>query len=778
MIIFHVIFRVIYDVGTSLNLLLHAGLQSNNTPFGAEEMLYDGSSLTTQQAILLILSYSLRHSLSHAAIDDLLQLLRTLLPANAQAACISSYYKFEQSLPTAQERSKCVYFCPNEECRAIVQYGDSGNDSDTKYCSSCSKQYYTKQLKLSGNFFLFMSLQTQISLILNTYGHLLHSTKADAGEGTVADIHDGAIYKDIEGLRHRKNISLTWNVDGVPLFKSSANELWPIRCIINELPHDIATHNVILAAIYFGKLKPNMTAYMAAFVEQINDVNKEGVKWSHPKTSEAMGSLVYPLISTCDAVARCMVQCLHQFNGAYGCTWCVQKGRRVVKGAGHVNVYPLVDSELRTHEELLVCARNVTANETSEHVMGVKSASPLFLLRKYGFDMVRGFAVDYMHCVLLGLQRQFIDIWTDSKYHEAEWYLPASKVADIDRMLLCIKPPCDIKRFPRSVKLAGKWKASELRSFLLFYSMFVLQNALPDKYLKHWSLLVHSMHALLHEKISRTDLVAIDSMLREFVSKTEALYGVEHMSFNLHQLCHMVECVQYCGPIWRVSAFSFESDNQQILKLFSGNTFIPHQIEVNQLRLICVRELSNTALKQASSAANTAVEQCVQTWLNGYPVTKSAVYVCDTTIALGSFTERQLIDHEQQLLRVLDPLVSSCCNFYNRALIRGKPYCTDTYGRDLKTHSFSVFLKNHCFAQLNSFVVDPVRKKMYILCKLYSKNCRSLLKMFSVSHFYGVSLTNTIIAIQPNDIIGKVIYLSSVRHGAILAVQPNLMECD
>jgi hypothetical protein len=745
-------------------------------------MLYDGSTLTAQQGILLILSYSLRHSLSHAAIDDLLLLLRTLLPDSARAAFLSSYYKFEQHLQITQEDNKYVYYCPNEVCRAIVENGDSnGSDSDVKCCLSCSTSYNRKQLKLNGCFFLLLSLQAQISSILNVNGHLLRTNHADAAAETVTDINDGAIFNDVEGLRDIKNISLTWNVDGVPLFNSSANEVWPIRCMINELPHHIASKNIVLGAIYFGKLKPNMSSYMSAFVDQINDINKEGVHWINAQTLTAMTSLVYPIISTCDSVARCMVQCLHQFNGKFGCTWCLQEGRRVAKGAGYVNVYPEVDCELRTHEGMLDCARNVAADEIAVHVLGVKSASPLFLLRKYGFDMTRGFAVDYMHSVLLGVQRQFIDIWTDSKYHETEWYISASKVANIDGMLLAIKPPCDIKRFPRSLKLAGKWKASELRSFMLFYSMFVLQNALPDKFLKHWSVLVSSMYSLLCEKISRTDLFAIDSKLRKFVSETKALYGEEHMSFNLHQLCHMVECVLHCGPIWRTSAFSFESDNQQLLKLFSGTTFVPQQIGTNFFRLLYIRELSTTALEQASPATKAAVELCVQKWLRGYPLTKSAVYMSDTTIAVGCFTSRKLSDHELTLLRVFDAKVSVNCNFYNRAIIRAKPYCTVSYGCDLKTHSFSIYLKNSCFAQLNSFVIDPVCNRMYIFCKLYSKKSNSMLKLFSVSHIYALSLTSTIIAVQPSDIVGKVVLVSSVKHSGddlIVALQPNWKECD
>jgi hypothetical protein len=114
------------------------------------------------------------------------------------------------------------------------------------------------------------------------------------------------------------------------------------------------------------------------------------------------------------------VQGLHQFNGAFGCSWCEQEGDIVEKGNGHVRVYPFVIKRQRTHDELLRCARNVTENNELIHVKGIKTVSPLFLLRTWGFDMVQSFAVDYMHCVLLGAVRQFIDLWTNSKYHASK----------------------------------------------------------------------------------------------------------------------------------------------------------------------------------------------------------------------------------------------------------------------------------------------------------------------------------------------------------------------
>lgn len=755
-------------------------------------MLYEGSTLNVQQAVLLILAFSVRHSLSHLAIGDLLQLLRAMLPMNNSADFLKSYYRFEQCLPSVDNSSKFVFYCGNEYCCALVTSDDQNFDNNNdvspedriRLCSSCATTYSISQLKKRGCFFVMLSIASQVSSILDVHGHRLHAGHGNGASATsVTDVQDSVVYKEIAALRDdRTNISFTWNVDGVPIFKSSTNEVWPIRLLINELPPIISRQNVILGGLWFGKGKPNMTSFMQAFVQHIIEVNEEGVQWTNSQTSENTRSLVLPIYCSCDAIARCAVQCIHQFNGAFGCSWCLQPGQRVQKGRGHVNVYPLVDEEPRTHEGLLHCARMVVQNDTSTHVMGVKSASPLFLLHNLGLDMVRGFPVDYMHSVLLGVVRQFIALWSDSKHHESDWYLSPRKVAIIDKALLSIKPTSDIKRFPRNLKLASKWKASELKNFLLFYSVYVLQDVLPNIYLKHWMLLVEAVYKLLQEDIPLHDLSVCERKLKKFVIDTVRLYGAENMTYNVHQLSHLTACVKNCGPLWRTSAFAFENNNQKLLKLFSGTTFVPEQIAVNFMRLTLMQKLSTTVLAESDLVGKKAIVQnCVDKWLKGYPLTKSAMYVNENTIAVGSSSVRKLSLQEKTLLQARAPYVSEECHFYNRALIRGKPYCTALYGQKLRTHSYSVQLKNGCFAQIQYFVVDPVRTVMYIFCNLYSKN-NLLAASFSVNHLHNVSLTDTFVAVQPSDIISKVVFLGKANVGHndkyFIVQQPNTFECD
>lgn len=66
-----------------------------------------------------------------------------------------------------------------------------------------------------------------------------------------------------------------------------------------------------------------------------------------------------------------MMQNFKQFNGEFGCSYCLQKGTVVEKGQGHVRVYPFKsDTESRSHGSSLEFAREAIENHTT--VKGVK----------------------------------------------------------------------------------------------------------------------------------------------------------------------------------------------------------------------------------------------------------------------------------------------------------------------------------------------------------------------------------------------------------------------
>ena len=126
-----------------------------------------------------------------------------------------------------------------------------------------------------------------------------------------------------------------------------------------------------------------------------------------------------------------------------------------------------------------------------------------------------------LHSFLLGVCRKvLLTLWFDSTYHNEAWsireYLPL-----INDRLLKIKPPCYVRRTPRSLEHRAYWKASECFYWLLFYSPIVLKDILPSKFYQHHLLLVHATHILYSESISQSTLSTIKQSLKCYAMEME-----------------------------------------------------------------------------------------------------------------------------------------------------------------------------------------------------------------------------------------------------------------
>ena len=123
------------------------------------------------------------------------------------------------------------------------------------------------------------------------------------------------------------------------------------------------------------------------------------------------------------------------------------------------------------------------------------------------------------------------------------------------------------------------WKASELRSFLLYYGLPTLYGLLPGSCFAHYTLFVQATYILLQaDSISEADLQEADRLLDGFCKSFSALYEERFYTLNIHQLLHLVDNVRDLGPLYTHSCFSFEDKNGFILKLIHGTQFIDNQI--------------------------------------------------------------------------------------------------------------------------------------------------------------------------------------------------------
>lgn len=470
----------------------------------------------------------------------------------------------------------------------------------------------------------------------------------------------------------KNDFSLTWNADGVPIFKSSNYSIWPIQCMVNELPEHLRSSNILLTGLWFGSSKPKMNTFLSPFVNECKKLEEEGFLFP----GELVSRKVFVLVCSSDSPARAMLRNCKQYNGKFGCDWCEHEGVVVTQNRGPPTRYYPQRGDQRPRTSQGQAQYGARAELEQEAVQGVKGISLIDVLPT--FDTVKGFTPEYMHSVCQGVIRQVCNIWLDSSNHEEEFYL-GRKVEKLDKRLATIRPPSEITRAPRSIKERKFWKASEWRAFLL-YSLVVLEGLLPSIYLKHFFLLVHAVYTLLGDKISNDMLLQARACLAKFVSEMEGLYGLRSCTFNVHILTHLADGVENCGPLWATSAYIFEANNHMLIKMFNGTQCVPQQIcntfllsqKLPAIARECISEDTSPRVKhsfQKLSKGNVPVKSrhILQINVSGLGVCKPAHLTAAQVIAVELVIGREVVNRS--------------ANVYNRFVVNHVLYTSMNYTR-------------------------------------------------------------------------------------------------
>ena len=345
--------------------------------------------------------------------------------------------------------------------------------------------------------------------------------------------------------------------------------------MINELPkeHRFRKKFIIPAYIYCDKHDPNMLTFLNPLVEKLNTLYDLGIQV--PGTADENVTTVRCMLfmATADLPARAALMNMKQFNGKFACHLCKSEGTAYGQYKIH-RCWPYEqNTEERMHHDQIDFATWATQKKP---VMGVKGHS-VFAKIRYPFDLVRSFAIDWMHCVCLGVVKYIMRLQLSDGNKGMDFYVGASN-ARLSHNLLSIKPPDIVGRLPRALEDLKHWKATELKNWLLHYSVAVLRKTLDPIYFFHWTLLVNGIGILCSDSISNDDLRNADAMLRDFVILMGILYGTTKCTMNVHLLQHLADYVSRRGPLWAYSCFAFEGMNAFIKPLVHGTHHAMEQI--------------------------------------------------------------------------------------------------------------------------------------------------------------------------------------------------------
>lgn len=352
------------------------------------------------------------------------------------------------------------------------------------------------------------------------------------------------VFERVDTLTCPKEIFLDFNIDGIPVSKSSKGQFWPILC-----SPDGFRFPPLVIGVYYGMAKPsNVSEFLRLFLEEagnISDVNIGSV------------NIVFKIRNfICDAPARSYLKGIKGHNGYFACERCNVEGDYNYNS--HQMSFPTLSKSLRTNASF----------RAKIHEDHHTQPSPL---EKLSIDMINNFPLDYMHLLCLGVMKKLLVTWIRNRSLKTK--LSAKNIENISNNLVSLRKctPCEFNRTARGLDVISFWKATEFRTFLLYLGPVVLKTQIHDEVYDNFM----KLHCAVSICLSKNKHVFIDvaqNLFHSFVVNFAKIYGSENISYNIHNLYHVVDDVKYHGPLDNISAFKYENRLQYVKqKIRSGN---------------------------------------------------------------------------------------------------------------------------------------------------------------------------------------------------------------
>lgn len=349
-------------------------------------------------------------------------------------------------------------------------------------------------------------------------------------------------------------LSLRFNIDGLPIFKSSSLQLWSFLVSIKEFPHCPP----FPIALFLGHSKPTVTDFLNQFVVEINALQENGMSLRNDVIAIKIDLFI------CDAPARSLIKCICGHNGKESCEKCTAKGI-TVKDARH-NLH----APLRTHEGFVqqvdIGHHNCDAGE-----------SPL--LQCYNFDIIKQVVYDPLHLCYLGVNKRLVSLYKQGSYYARKSFSDAhANIINEYIKHLSSYWPSDFNRKPRSLSELSRWKGTELRNFVYFIAPIVFKATLTKKKYDHFLHYFCGITILCREDLCYTKNEKASEYLHAFVAQSDEILGRAFASYNVHGLIHISEEVKCNGSLDSYSAWIYENFMQQYKAMVKKGTQTLQQI--------------------------------------------------------------------------------------------------------------------------------------------------------------------------------------------------------
>lgn len=363
---------------------------------------------------------------------------------------------------------------------------------------------------------------------------------------------------NIKYLRNLDEISISFNIDGLPLAHSSKQQFWPILCSIINVP--LLSKLVFAIGLYFSTLKKpeSIDDFLNLFINEAIELVKDGIIVD----KKVLGVCIKQVI--CDSPAKAFLLNVKGHNSRVGCNTCLEEGEYKERRMAFLGV----NASLRTDGSF-------RAKSDDEYHKG---NSPL---ERLSIDMIEAVPIDYMHAVCLGAMKRLLKFWIRGKQSTR---IPLEKcdAANVELNNLRDYFPSEFVRLPRSLNDIEYWKATEFRTFLLFTGPIVLKGRLKKQFYLHFIKLHCAIKILVTPALCTTKNEVAYNLLVDFVKEFRIYYGAHFITHNIHSLIHLPYYVKIHGCLDNFSAFKYENYLGVLKKSISHSRF-PLQEAANRI---------------------------------------------------------------------------------------------------------------------------------------------------------------------------------------------------
>ncbi|CAF1104847.1 unnamed protein product [Adineta steineri] len=400
-------------------------------------------------------------------------------------------------------------------------------------------------------------LTEQLKVLINQNIELLQTYQDQARTQTTFDVNDivrGDVYQSILKVHKDLFISVMIHSDGVPLYKSKNFSAWPILGAVLELPPYSRTRadNILLLALWLGKKKPNFNVIFEKLSKQLTYLKNQGVE----TIANQKIKIFFPMLMGDMPALSAMVQFVEP-NAYYACMFCKSKG--IYNHDGHCVIYH-VDNEaqLRTSENFRKCAQladSMHKRIDRERTIGCKGLSAFSEI--LDVPLPHSVVIDAMHTVFLCHSKKLLI--------HLQTFITKENLLKINLKLRSMNFIHDVLRRPRSFANVHRWKASEVRTFILYIGVPILAEFLPEESIGDLAL-YNTILRLLHDHWQNDKKLSdsITSLIKIYIKNLSKninsdLYPPKLLTISTHTHLHLpFQCRKFGRLDW-LTNFIFES---------------------------------------------------------------------------------------------------------------------------------------------------------------------------------------------------------------------------